>query len=63
MGTMQIVIDRDFQGVLKFLLERAAREYRESADNPNQPATEETRQAWRSNAARCLEVAAQLRRT
>lgn len=65
MATVQIAVDRDFQGTLKHLLERAAHEYL-AADRRAEEARDTgtaTRAAWRKNAEWCLEVAAQLRRT
>ena len=60
-GTVQIAVPREFQGTLKFILEEAARQYSKAA--ADQESSESTREAWRVNAARCLEIAAQLRRT
>jgi hypothetical protein len=62
-GTVQVTVDREFQGTLRFILEEAARQYHRSAEDPNSQVCDATRSAWRANRARCLEVAAQLRRT
>lgn len=62
-GVVHVAVDREFQGTLKFILEEAARQYKHSAGDPESKASSVVREEWRASAARCLEVAAQLRRT